>query len=85
VYPQPHEPDDELSWSVRWRALRAAIRQFVTGRHVYLSTGCMAGRHDYCRSMVGAAGEKKPARSKFSGAACICWCHQIPGDVSGGR
>jgi hypothetical protein len=65
-----------LTWSTRWIAFTAAVRQLVTGRHVYLSTGCLAGEHDYCRSMVGAQGEKRPGRSKFTDAACICRCHE---------
>jgi hypothetical protein len=52
----------------------AAARMLVTGRHVYLSTGCIAGEHDYC-SAPGSQGAKAPARSKFSDAPCICWCH----------
>jgi hypothetical protein len=63
-----------IMWRARWLMLWAALRMLVTGRHVYLSTGCLAGRHDYCQAMTGAAGEKKPARSKFSDAPCICWC-----------
>jgi hypothetical protein len=61
---------------MRGLALRAAVQQLVTGRHVYLSTGCLAGRHDYCQAMTGQQGEKRPGRSKFSDAPCICFCHR---------
>jgi hypothetical protein len=63
-----------IMWRTRWLMVWAALRTLVTGRHVYLSTGCIAGRHDYCQAMTGPNGEKTPARSKFSNAPCICWC-----------
>jgi hypothetical protein len=68
-----------IPWRLRFLALRAAARQAVTGRHVYLSTGCLAGQHDYCRSMTGMQGQKRPARAKFSDAPCICRCHRTCG------
>lgn len=43
--------------------------------HEYLSTGCLHGRHDYCQSMTGYQGEKRPGRCKFCAATCICPCH----------
>lgn len=66
--------DHPILFRTRLLILWAALRMLATGRHVYLSTGCIAGRHDYCMSMVGIQGEKKPAKSKFSDAECICWC-----------
>lgn len=66
---------ERLTWAMRRMALVAAVRQAVTGRHVYLSTGCLAGEHDYCRSMTGVGGAKRGGRAKFSDAACICRCH----------
>jgi hypothetical protein len=54
----------------------AAVKTLLTGRHVYLSTGCIAGRHSYCAAMVGAQGSKRGGRSKFSDAPCICPCHR---------
>lgn len=65
-----------IAWPVRFRALWAAARQLVTGRHVYLSTGCLANVHRHCKSMVGVEGQKRPARSKFTDAACVCPCHR---------
>lgn len=44
--------------------------------HEYLSTSCLHDRHDYCASMTGFQGAKRPARCKFCDAACICPCHQ---------
>jgi hypothetical protein len=43
--------------------------------HVYLSTGCLHGEHDYCRGMVLFGGVKRPAQCKFCEAPCICECH----------
>lgn len=67
--------DHPIRWRIRWLMLYAALRTLVTGRHVYLSTGCIAGRHIYCASMTGQQGDKRGGRSKFSNAPCICWCH----------
>ena len=67
--------DEPIGWRTRWLMLRAALLTLATGAHHYLSTGCIAGRHDYCSAASGSAGEKRPARSKFSDAPCICWCH----------
>lgn len=53
--------------------------------HRYLSTGCFHGDqvvtsdgasgHDYCGSMTGFQGEKRPGRCKFCDAQCVCPCH----------
>lgn len=43
--------------------------------HVYLSTGCFHGDHDYCKSMTGLNGAKRPGECKHCGAACRCGCH----------
>lgn len=43
--------------------------------HQYLSTGCLHDKHDYCQSMTGHAGAKRPAQCKFCDAKCVCWCH----------
>lgn len=62
--------------------LRAAITQWLAeqqaGPHVYLSTGCYHGRHDYCAAMTGMRGEKRPARCKWCEARCECDCHSCP-------
>ena len=73
---------ERLTWAMRRMALVAAVRQAVTGRHVYLSTGCLAGRHDYCQSMTGQQGAKRGGRAKFSDARCICRCHRRPAGAS---
>lgn len=65
-----------MPWRVRLLALWAAVKQAVTGQHVYFSTGCMAGEHDWCKSMIGLNGKKNGGLSKFSNAPCICWCHR---------
>jgi hypothetical protein len=44
--------------------------------HVYLSTGCLHGEHDYCAAMTGMQGAKRPATCKFCQAPCQCGCHQ---------
>lgn len=46
--------------------------------HIYLSTGCLHGDHDYCKAMTGANGTKRPAQCKSCGAHCICRCHRTP-------
>lgn len=46
------------------------------GTHAYLSTGCLHGNHDYCKSMTGLNGAKRPAECKQCRAKCICPCHQ---------
>lgn len=43
--------------------------------HRYLSTGCLHGEHDYCSSMTGLSGAKRPAQCKFCETTCICECH----------
>lgn len=44
--------------------------------HIYLSTGCLHGKHGYCQSATGAAGAKTPASCKFCAAPCRCSCHR---------
>lgn len=44
-------------------------------QHVYLSTGCLHGNHEYCKSMTGLNGAKRPGECKFCKAKCICACH----------
>lgn len=63
---------------MRWLAFRAALRQLVTGQHTYLSTGCLFGGigHDHCSSPEGASALKRPGRSKFTDAPCICPHHR---------
>lgn len=46
--------------------------------HVYLSTGCLHGDHDYCKSMTGLNGSKRPGECKHCGAKCQCECHTAP-------
>ena len=63
------------------RAFYANARTLRGGRacgtgHVYLSTSCMHGHHDYCKTDVGIAGLKTPAKCKFCPAECVCACHQ---------
>jgi hypothetical protein len=45
--------------------------------HVYLSTGCLHGEHDYCQNKDGQAGPKAPASCKFCAAPCVCSCHEL--------
>lgn len=47
---------------------------FVQG-HIYLSTACYHGYHDYCKRERGLMGEKIPAKCKFCDAKCWCSCH----------
>lgn len=44
--------------------------------HVYLSTGCLHGQHDYCNAPQRPDGTgKRAAECKFCGAPCRCPCH----------
>lgn len=44
-----------------------------SGSHHYLSTACLHGRHDHCRSTTAADGTtKQPGTCKFCGAVCAC-------------
>lgn len=52
------------------------ILHIDTDRHVYLSTGCYHGDHEYCQSNTGLNGQKTPASCKFCGARCECPCHR---------
>jgi hypothetical protein len=54
----------------------------VSDEHVYLSTGCLHGRHDYCQNKHGQAGPKKPGVCKFCGAKCTCPCHREAAGVA---
>jgi hypothetical protein len=54
----------------------AAAATEATG-HVYLSTGCFHGDHDYCKSMTGLNGAKRPGSCKHCGTKCQCPCHSI--------
>lgn len=47
----------------------------MTAGHIYLSTACLHGEHDYCNSTSGHAGDKIPARCKWCPATCVCQCH----------
>lgn len=58
------------------RLLGAAVITALTGRHAYLSTGCLHGRHDYCQAKQGRVGPKVPATCKFCKAPCRCRCHR---------
>lgn len=43
--------------------------------HVYLSTSCFHGDHNYCKRETGLLGTKIPGVCKFCEAPCICSCH----------
>jgi hypothetical protein len=61
-----------ISWRARALMVYAAVRTAVTGQHVYLSTGCLLGEHEYCKAATGRVGSKPPGMAKFSNALCIC-------------
>ncbi len=44
--------------------------------HLYVSTACQHGHHDYCQRETGMLGQKVPARCKFCQAPCLCPCHR---------
>jgi hypothetical protein len=43
--------------------------------HVYLSTSCFHGDHNYCKRETGLLGTKIPSVCKFCQAPCVCQCH----------
>lgn len=52
---------------------RAPAAEADASEHVYLSTACLHGQHEHCRSAVAAdGGAKKPGTCKFCGAVCVC-------------
>jgi hypothetical protein len=52
--------------------LRAAMTG-PSGEHLYLSTSCLHGDHEHCRSFVNVeGGAKTPGTCKFCAAVCIC-------------
>ncbi len=53
-----------------------ADEQLASSVHEYLSTACWHGDHNYCQSMTGYQGAKRPGRCKFCDAKCTCWCHR---------
>lgn len=71
-------PADEITEEIIERCVAQAeagydvaeLRSRIT--HRYLSTACLHGEHDYCKAMVGQAGEKRPGRCKFCNALCVC-------------
>lgn len=45
-------------------------------KHVYLSTACLHGEHEYCQGAVTREGEEKiPGKCKFCDSKCCCVCH----------
>lgn len=64
-----------VTWRMRLLAAYAGLATLVTGRHVYLSTGCLHGDHGYCQALTGKIGLKAPASCKTCTVACICRCH----------
>lgn len=60
-----------LSWRARWWALRCGVLTAVSGRHVYVSTGCLHGRGDYCAAPAGRLRVKVPQSCKFCGERCV--------------
>lgn len=62
----------------------AAKRLTADDQHVYLSTGCWHGDHDYCQSMTGLNGAKRPGECKFCSAPCQCPCHHDEAKVQPG-
>lgn len=78
-------PENELAAAVdTWRQAKpgdtpgaADHDQGETPVHVYLSTACLHGEHDYCSATERSPGDlKDPGRCKFCPAPCVCRCHQ---------
>lgn len=64
-----------------YRAGADAGLQTEARGHVYLSTACLHGEHDYCKSREREdGGTKVPSRCKFCPAPCVCQCHKETDD-----
>lgn len=67
---------------------RVWLLRALTGRrgHLYLSTSCLHGRHDYCAAPARADDgcPKSPAKCKFCPAPCVCRCHLTDTSFEGG-
>lgn len=62
-----------MSQSVERLIAASSLGTPADGEHVYLSTACLHGQHEHCRSAVAAdGGRKKPGTCKFCGAVCVC-------------
>ncbi|WP_055563645.1 hypothetical protein [Streptomyces atriruber] len=50
---------------------------WLAGRHLYLSTGCQHGDHEYCQTEARRydGTVKIPGQCKFCQSLCICRCH----------
>jgi hypothetical protein len=58
---------------LRWTNLWAAVLTAATGRHAYVSTSCLHGRHKHCRSAINIdGGTKDPGTCKHCKAVCRC-------------
>lgn len=77
--------DDRSSPTVRGHAMHDLVAhlQHAThsalgpdGTHRYLSTGCLHGKCNHCRSALNQDGwPKEPGTCKFCPAQCECTCH----------
>lgn len=63
-----------ISARLRLVNLQAAILTAITGTHRYLSTACLHGDRDHCRSAVALSGAaKEPGTCKWSTTeVCVC-------------
>lgn len=69
------ERADQTADKLRSYGNDVVVQPSYDDTHRYLSTACVHGQHDYCASMTGYQGEKRPATCKFCDAHCRCDCH----------
>lgn len=58
-----------------WDLLQIDRDEHAYSPHIYLSTSCHHGNHNYCQTERGLFGLKTPACCKFCAAPCRCLCH----------
>ena len=71
----PDLPSLDRDPVARRLGLHTSAAETQSDVHVYLSTGCFHGDHNYCKNMTGLNGAKRPGECKHCGAKCICLCH----------
>lgn len=65
--------NEQILWRPRGQLIDAAVMTLCTGQHWYVSTACLHGKHEHCRSVRAVDGTvKDPGTCKFCPAVCLC-------------
>lgn len=78
-----HRMEKQFPGEFKGSRLDMAACLAPASEHVYFSTGCLHNDHEYCKSMTGLNGAKRPGTCKTCRAQCICPCHQQSGEGEG--